>query len=586
MYIRESVVKTAAGTHRYVQIVESVREGKKVRQRTLMSLGNKEKLDPAAVDRLIHSLARYGTVLPVPRPETPRTPGVTFDAGLGVRQDRVFGSIFALDRLWKDLGLRDLFRRFAKQRRFKHDLERATFAMVANRLLEPLSKLSTETWLDREAYYSLPDALTADQLYSTLAWLHEEREEIEVAIHKRLKRRHLTGGTVYFYDTTLSHFEGRGPHGLAEVAGRKGARTGKQHVLVGLVTTSDGWPVMHHVYPGASHDTTTFRHTLRQLYDRFGLREIVIICDRGMHSAAIIDLLENEFEFRYVVATRLRKSKEVNEEVLSRAGRYREVQPGLDVKEVWVEDRRYVVCRSADAAARDRRRRDDILSQLAAELGERGLDPHSKKGMKLQTTSSKSRYLCLEGGRLVINHAVVDRETRYDGKWVLRTNLRELDPGRIALRYKDEARIEHDMRNIKSFVELRPTRHHLEETVDGHAFVCVLALLLRRYLQHRLGTWPASTLSPESVLAELSRIRAQELRVGPEGEEAQFFWTRSDLSPEQSQLLQRLGVAGLPRNLAAPPELSGSDRERSASRRRRRRKPPRPASSPDTEDLA
>ncbi len=586
MYVRESVVKTATGTHRYVQVVESVRDGGKVRQRTLMSLGNKEKLDPASVDRLIRCLARYGTVLPVPRPEVPRTPGDTFDAGVGVRQDRTFGSLYALERLWNELGLRDLFRRFAKRRRFKHDLERATFAMVANRLIEPLSKLSTETWLDQDAYYPLPDALTADQLYATLTWLHEEREELEVAIHRRLKRRHLTGGAVYFYDTTLSHFEGRGPHDLAEIAGRKGARTGKHHVLVGLVTTSDGWPVMHHVYPGASHDTTTFRHTLRELYDRFGLREVVIVCDRGMHSAAIVELLENEFEFRYIVATRLRKVKEVNEDVLSRAGRYRQVEPGLDVKEVWVENRRYVVCRSAEAAARDRWRRDDILSQLAAELGESGLDPASKTGMRLQSTSGKSRYLGLEGGRLVIDHAAADRDARYDGRWVLRTNLRELDPAKIALRYKDEARIEHDIRFLKSFVEIRPTRHRLENTVDGHVFVCVLALLMRRFLQHRLGTWPASTLSPETVLSELGRIRAQEIRIGPEGEDAECFWTRSDLSRQQAGLLEQLGIGALPRNLAPPPQLEAAARERSSDRRRRRRKPPRPAASPDREKLA
>lgn len=585
MFVRESSVKVGDITHRYVQIVESYRdENGRTKQRTLVSLGNKEKLDPAAVDRLLHSLARYGTCLPLPRPEAPRTAAEGFDPGLGVRQDRAFGSLYVLDRLWKDLGLRDLFRSFAAGRRFGHDLERATFAMVANRLIEPLSKLSTETWLDREAYFPTPMAepLNADQLYATLQWLHQEREDIEVAIHRRLRRRHLTGATVYFYDTTLSHFEGRGPEELAQITARKGALRGKRHVLVGLVTTSDGWPVMHHVYPGRTNDLTTFKHVLRELYDRFGLRDIVIICDRGMHSAEIVKLLEEEFEFRYIVATKLRRAKEVNEQVLARAGRYREVEPGLDVKQVWVEDRRYVVCRSAEAAARDMNRRAEIVAQLAEALGPDGLDPESKKAMKLRT-SAQDRYLCVRDGRLVINESAVDRDSRYDGKWVLRSNLRELDPGKIALRYKDEARIERDIRTIKSFVELRPTRHRLEETVDGHVFVCVLALLLYRYLQERLGTWPADRESVEAVLKELGSIRAQELRIGAEDGEPEYFWTRSDLSAAQQDLLKRLDVAGLPRNLSEPAVLDDRTKAHTQQLRHRRRKRPRSATCPDTE---
>jgi len=584
MFVRETTVKVGDTTHRYVQIVESEREGKRVRQRVLCSLGNKEKLDRAAIDRLLHGLARYGTCLPVPRPSTARSLGQDFDPGLGVRGSRVYGSLFALDRLWKDLGIRDLLRALAAERRFGHDLERATFAMVANRLIEPLSKLSVETWLDREAYLPQPAALTADHFYSTLVWLDEVREDLEVKVHQLLKRRHLTGGAVYFYDTTLSHFEGRGPAGLAQITGRKGARRGKQHVLIGLVTTSDGWPVMHHVYPGATNDLRTFEHTLRQLYDRFGLREVVVICDRGMHSSDVVDLLEREFKFRYVVATKLRRVKEVNEEVLTRAGRYRVVEPGLEVKEVWVEDRRYVVCRSEESAARDRNRRDEILVQLAEALGEQGLNPASKMAMKLRT-SANDRFLCVADGRLVIDHAAVDRDSRYDGKWVLRTNLRELDPGKVALRYKDEARIERDIRTIKSLVELRPTRHHNDRSVDGHVLVCVLALLLHRYVQERLGLWPASRESVQEILRELGGIRAQELRIGAEHAQPNYAWTRSDITASQRTILTRLGIAGLPRNLPAPPTLDEDARERTQERRQRRRKTPRPAPSPDTEAL-
>jgi hypothetical protein len=586
MFVREKRVATNGREYTYLQIVENERDGAVVRQRLIGSLGNKDGLTPASVDGLLVSLARYGTLTPVPAgPSTPPAAAYEGDPGIGTREERRYGDLVALDRVWRDLGIRDLLCRLGSERRFEHDLERATFAMVANRLLEPSSKLRTETWLDEEAYLPLPQPLAVDQLYKTLCWLHEVKDELEVGLHDLLKRRRLTGGTVYFYDTTLTHFEGRGPEELAEVTGRRGALRGKPHLLVGLVTTSDGWPVMHHIYPGATNDVPTFKRTLQDMYGRFRFREVVVIADRGMQSEEVVRLLEAKdgYDFRYIVASRLRKVTEVDENVLARAGRYHEVEAGLSVKEVWVDDRRYVICRSNEAAVRDANRRQEIVSELEEKLGD-GLDPTSKAAMKLRT-SAYDRFLTVRNDRLVIDRSAVERDSRYDGKWVLRTNLRELDAAKIALRYKDESRIERDIRTIKSFLGLRPIHHYGEPCVAGHVFVCVLALLLHRGIQAQLGTWPSSRESVEEVLRTLSHIRAREHRLGREDADPTYFWSRSDLTAEQEALLRRFGISRLPRMLSAPPRLSPKKRTRTVARRHRRARQPRPAVTPDEEVL-
>jgi transposase len=580
MFVREKVVPSGGAQHTYVQVVESERTEGRVRQRVVFSLGNRENLDPVAVDRLVMGLAKYGTVVTVPKPLTQTSHG-DVDLGVGSRGDRHFGDLFVLDQIWRELGLRDLLRRLAGDRRFKFDLERAAFAMVASRLVEPTSKLATETWLDERAYFPHTSLFTHDQFYDTLLWLNQVKDELEVDIHQLMKRRRLTGATVYFYDTTLTYFEGDGPEGLAEVAGRKGAIPSKHHVLVGLVTTSDGWPVMFHLYPGASNDVPSFKHTLSDLYQRFGLRDIVIICDRGMHSEEVIKLLEAKdgYDYRYIVATRLRKVEVVTNKVLKRAGRYHKVEDGLDVKEVWEQNQRYVVCRNHDSARRDAHRRAEIVAQLEDKIG-RGLDPTSKLAMKL-SSSGNDRFLMIRDGLLVIDRKALQKDRRFDGKWVLRTNLRELDPAKVALRYKDEGRIERSMRTLKSFLRLRPVYHFHAEWVTGHVFVCTLALLLYRGLQQRLGLWPANKESIERVLDLLGSIRATEQRIGREDEDPQYVWTRSDLTPPQHDLLNRLGIKKLPRLLSPPPRLSESARARTARRREQRHKPPRAAVSPD-----
>ena len=171
--------------------------------------------------------------------------------------------------------------------------------------------------------------------------------------------------------------------------------------------------------------------------------------------------------------------------------------------------------------------------------------------------------------------------SRRSAKIGVQSNLPELDPGKIALRYKDEARIERSMRTLKTFLRLRPVFHHGEEWVNGHVFVCALALLMYRALQERLRSWPASKESVEQHLALLGTIRATEHRVGHENGQPQYLWTRSDLTPEQHDLLRRLAVKKLPRVLGPPPRLSAADRERTTQRRERRKKPPRAGVSPD-----
>lgn len=580
MYVRETVVAVGEKRHRYVQIMESERVGDKVKQHLICSLGNRENLDPAAIDRLVMALAKYGTVVAVPKPATASDLGDA-DLGVGARGDRHFGDIFVLDQIWRDFGLRSLLRRYADDRRFKFDLERAAFAMVASRLIEPRSKLATETWLDQRAHFPHTALFTHEQFYSTLLWLNDVKDEIEVDLHRQLKRRHLTGGRVYFYDTTLTHFDGEGPPDLAQVTGRRGARGKKRHVLVGVVTTSDGWPVMTHVYPGATNDAKTFKETLCELYDRFGLREIVIICDRGMRSQEVLKLLEAKdgYDYGYIVATKLRRQEPITNNVLKRAGRYHKVEDGLDVKEIWVENQRYIVCRNQESAARDANRRAEIVAQLEEKIGS-GLNPKTKAAMKLRTNAN-DRYLMIRDELLVIDRKAVAKDARYDGKWVLQSNLRELDPGKIALRYKDEARIERSMRTLKTFLRLRPVFHHGEEWVNGHVFVCALALLLYRALQERLGSWPSSKESIEQVLALLGTIRATEHRVGHENGQPEYVWTRSDLTPQQHDLLRRLAVKKLPRVLGPPPQLTDDERARTTQRRERRRKAPRPGVSPD-----
>jgi len=145
----------------------------------------------------------------------------------------------------------------------------------------------------------------------------------------------------------------------------------------------------------------------------------------------------------------------------------------------------------------------------------------------------------LKGGatRFEIDWQKIKSEARYDGKWVLRTDLDDLSAEDVALRYKQLWMVEDCIRSIKSILETRPIYHHHDETIRGHVFCSFLALVLRKELQERLT---AAGYSPEwaDVLRDLESL--QWVNVEHHGK---HFRLRSESRGVCSQVFQAIGVA-------------------------------------------
>jgi hypothetical protein len=253
-----------------------------------------------------------------------------------------------------------------------------------------------------------------------------------------------------------------------------------------------------------------------------------------MVSEEVIDLLEKDLKVEYVLATKLRGNEEVRDQVLARPGRYEELEPNLGVKEVWAEGRRYVVCRNQIEALNDARRREEIVTTLLEKHLNRPCKATTKRAKKLVTSGTFGRYLVEKDGFLEIDPAKVKKDERYDGKWVIRTNT-NLPKEEVARLYKKEVGIEHDFRDLKSFIELRPVFHRLDPRVRAHVFVCILAKIVARELETRLHRNSYVGSSVQSVLMELARIRVAEIGSGDDRR-----YVRTRLTDPQKMLFQKL----------------------------------------------
>jgi IS4 transposase len=236
----------------------------------------------------------------------------------------------------------------------------------------------------------------------------------------------------------------------------------------------------------------------------------------------------------------MRKQKEISAEVLSRGGRYRQVEikgkggkakAPLQVKEVWVGERRYIICYNEDQARKDASDREAIVASLTEKL---------KRGVK-QLVGNKGyrKYLQTKAEAFAIDAEKIKAEARYDGKWVLRTNT-DLSAADVALKYKQLWMVELVFRTTKSVLETRPIFHKCDETIRGHVFCSFLALMLLIELQQRLRQ-RGSVCEWNDIRRDLEALQETELVMND-----QTYYLRTPLRGTCLDSLRACGISPPP----------------------------------------
>ncbi|MEW6274894.1 MAG: IS1634 family transposase [Bacillota bacterium] len=515
MYARLKTFPNKDGTQRtYLQIVESYRVGGKCRQRVVANLGRLEELQEGQLDRLIDSLARYSKSLYLKLNEA--------DANWS----KQWGPALILHHLWeKKVNLGPILRHILSQTEKTSPVEEAVFAMVLNRLTYPLSKLGlNERWLN-SIYRPEFGQLQLHHFYRALDFLAESKEEIERLLFEQVRNLFNLEVDLVFWDTTSTYFEGNGPKGLAEKGHSKEHRPDRVQILVGVLMTKEGIPVAHQVFPGNTADIDTFKKAIRDTRERFCLKRVIFVGDRGMVSPDLLDQLDHD-HIDYIAGVKMRKSTAVNA-VLKTGGRYKKVSDHLQVKEVWYDADRYIVCYNPKRAERDKKTREELIVRLTKKL---------QKGAKsLVGSPGYRRYLVIGKTEASLNQEAIQKEARYDGKYVLRTNC-DLDSHEVAEAYKTLWRVERAFRELKSGLDLRPVYHYADSRVKGHVMVCFLALVLESALIRYLNQGESKT-SYLKLLADLSQLHAVELT-----HQGKTYLLRTELAGSAYEAFRVLGI--------------------------------------------
>ncbi len=470
MFVRTATRRNKDGSAvRYVQLVHNEWDPvtRLSRMRVVHSFGREDQLDRAAVERLAGSLGRL-----LGQEPAGAAPELAYAGSVA------FGGTYLLDQLWQRLGIGQAMTAMLGRTRRDAATERVLFALVANRALDPSSKLAAAHWAGRKAYIDRLPATTDDACYRAMDWLHQVRGPLEKQVFSQVATALDLEVDLLFFDTTSTYFEvgdedepvlrdkdgspapaagaPAGDEGTAggngqEMAGFRVFGKSKDHrddlpqIVIGMAVTRNGIPVRVWCWPGNTADSALIRQVKDDMRD-WTLSKIVWVADRGFTSRANRRYLRRG-DHHYIIGEKLRSGSAEAAAALSRQGRYQEITGNLRVKEVRIsDDERFVICHNPDGAERDAAIRARLLIQLKEKIdGTDKLSATKRAELRgvISTRPGLNRYLRVTpGGLLRIDAAAARAEENLDGKYLLRASDPRLSAADIALGYRQLLEVE------------------------------------------------------------------------------------------------------------------------------------------------
>jgi len=535
------------GKYHYVQLVESNRakDTGTVKTTVIHNFGLQEEVDLKSIERLIESLA---SILLDGSPLT--TKSVKRFEFLGSRE---IGPCWLLDGLWKRLGITNAIESLVKEHRFRTPIERMLFAMVAQRIVAPGSKLSIERWLEKSVLIEGLPSVDVHRLYAAMDLLIESNEAIQHRVFTQMTKAFDLDLDldILLLDTTSTYFEIE-EEDQHEGALRKRGHSKDNHpelaqVVVAFAVTKTGIPVRCWVWPGNTSDQQIVQEVKHDL-GQWNLGRIIMAQDTGFNSEHNRQvLLQSAGD--YIIGEKLRVgSKGEAVEALHRAGRYRQIERESRIllcKDVSIDagtalERRYVIVQNPESATRDAANRNDIVAAARKKL--EGLsqlsdEPHRKAACELRSHGTYGRYIGQRhDGTLFIDDDKIAREALLDGKFLISTSLLKLPVEDVVYGYKQLFEIERVFKDLKHVVEVRPVYHRLDDRIRAHVLICFLAMVLVRCAERSVNmTW-------RDIGYTVTDIRVGKT-VSADGE----LWLTSPLDSAQKELFKTLKIKHPPK---------------------------------------
>ena len=498
MFIDDQTFIQDGRTYRRALLRNSYRDKGKVRHNTIANLS---QCQDDEIDAIKLALKHKKNL----------TELVDIKGDIKTRQGLSVGSLWVLSLLSKRIGLTGAL---GKSR----DAKLALWMVFAN-IIAQGSRLSAVRLAGQHAVCDILnlDAFNEDDLYNALTWLDEHQEKIE----KKLFKKHCSDkpSCFYLYDVTSSYLEGD-KNALGAYGYNRDGKKSKKQIVIGLITDEDGWPISIEVFDGNTNDTSTFNSQIEKLANRFGVKDVVMVGDRGMIKKTQIEELPEDF--KYITAITKPQIEALKNQGIIQLSFFDE-----KVYEISQGDVRYILRRNPIRAEEIELSRQSKLSSLTKLLDNQNKylseHPRAQAEVAQRKVTEKAKALKIdkwldviaENRRLSIsiNNEKKEEASRLDGCYVIKTNLpkEKACANTVHDRYKSLAEVEIAFRTMKTvLLEMRGIFVRTESHTRAHVFTIMLSYLLA-YKLRRL--WRDIEVTIEEGITELSSICGLEINI-------------------------------------------------------------------------
>ncbi len=526
MFVR--VTRTKNSPRSSVKVVESVREGHKVKQRMLYHVGiandnaEEEKLKILGYD----FIAKYerkeeedkGIIPLFELDEAKQLAAIAAKAESrkGRRVQATLSDIIPVNEVTLDQveeiarvteGVHEVAGHVYDQLGYdtislkKHD-QILLRDLVLTRLAQPASKHKSRAILEEDfgRKYDL------DRIYRLMDKLHPQISTIKQNTFSKTRSLMPDKVDIVFFDVTTLYFESVETDNLREFGYSKDCRFNTTQLVLALATNCDGLPIGYELFSGNTAEVKTLLSSLDSWKKSFDITSVCFVADRAMMSEGNLTQLEEQ-GYSYVVAAKLRSfPKELKEEILEE-GNYKAniIEEDLAwVGEFKSNDRRVIVSYSAKRARHDHTKRGKALEKIKKRIGKKG------DTKKLISNSAITKYTTTIDAETIVDDTKIDKDAEWDGLHGVITNIRDLTQAAILQRYRRLWVIEESFRLNKHTLSMRPIYHFKQERIESHIAICYMAFALLRHLQYRVKI--SQKLSVNVIIKELLKVQASILK--------------------------------------------------------------------------
>lgn len=500
MYIDDQTYTVNGRRYRRTLLRNSYRKNRKICHDTIANLS---KCENSEVEAIKFALANKNNLAALKVP----------DKAIKTKQGLTVGAVWLLHQMAKRLGIVNALGRSIKAK--------LSLWMVISAVIGSVSRLSATRLAQSHAACDILslDSFCEDDLYSAMDWLADHQQLIEAQLFKvRYKKRK---SIMYLYDVTSSYLEGD-QNELGEYGYNRDKKKGKKQIVIGLLTDDEGRPVSCEVFSGNTRDTNTFKNQIDKIANRFGIKKVTFVGDRGMiKSAQILDLSEERYH--YITAITKPEIETLLKKNIIQMDLFDE-----NVCEIEEGDIRYVYRRNPVRAMEIRENRNGKFEKALVLCAQKVkyLAEHPRAKIEVAERIVKEKIIRLKidkwveittQGRKIsaaIKKGELKKEEKLDGCYVIKTDLfvKTASKQTVHDRYKSLAEVEWAFRTMKTtLLHLRGIFVRKANRTRAHVFIIMLAYLIA-YELRRL--WQDLEITVEEGIEELSSLCATEVKIG------------------------------------------------------------------------